>query len=86
MESAFTLDKESHTLALICSELQVTLAFDSRETLIQWQVHTRSHFPEGKSRLLPQNQMHVPISLSERPENRVQSRDPFFGMQGESVK
>ena len=49
METAFTLDKESNTLALICHELEVALAFDSRETLIQWQVHIRNHLPEGKS-------------------------------------
>lgn len=51
METAFTMDKESNTLALICSELEVLLAFDSRETLIQWQVHIRNHFPEGESSL-----------------------------------
>lgn len=49
METAFTLDKESNTLALICLELEVVLAFDSRETLIHWQVHIRNHLPEGKS-------------------------------------
>jgi hypothetical protein len=49
METAFTLDKESNTLALICHDLEVALAFDCRETLIQWQVHIRNHLPEGKS-------------------------------------
>ena len=48
MESSFTLDKESNTLAILCSDVEVMLAFDSRETLIQWQVHVRNHLPEGK--------------------------------------
>ena len=48
MESPFTLDKESNTLALICQDLEVLLAFDSRETLIQWQVNVRNHLPEGQ--------------------------------------
>ena len=48
METGFTLDKESNTLALICREIVVILAFDSRESLIQWQVHVRNHTQEGK--------------------------------------
>ena len=48
METGFTLDKESNTLALICREIVVILAFDSRESLIQWQVHVRNHTQEGE--------------------------------------
>jgi len=40
------LDKESQTLALICTEVEVLLAFESRERLVQWQVHLRNHLPE----------------------------------------
>ena len=47
IESDFTLDKESNTLAIICTGLVVVLAFDSRETLIQWQVKIGYHVPEG---------------------------------------
>lgn len=37
-ESGFTLDKHSHTLALVCRRLVAVLAFDTRERLMQWQV------------------------------------------------
>ncbi|GBM27623.1 Protein Dok-7, partial [Araneus ventricosus] len=46
METGFTLDKESNTMALICSEVVVVLAFDSRELLIQWQVKVRANLVE----------------------------------------
>lgn len=52
METGFTLDKESNTMALICSELVVVLAFDNRELLIQWQVKIRANLVEGKLVLL----------------------------------
>ncbi|KAL1439905.1 hypothetical protein MTO96_009734 [Rhipicephalus appendiculatus] len=48
LESGFTLDKESHTMALICPDLVLALAFDSRELLIQWQVKIRSNVAEGE--------------------------------------
>ncbi len=38
VESGFTLDKESNTIAIICQDVIVVLAFDTRERLIQWQV------------------------------------------------
>ncbi|GFW88787.1 protein Dok-7 [Trichonephila clavipes] len=46
LETGFTLDKESNTLAIICSELVVVLAFDNRELLIQWQVKIRANLVE----------------------------------------
>lgn len=46
LEAGFTLDKESHTLALICPDLVLALAFDSRELLIQWQVKIRANVAE----------------------------------------
>ncbi|XP_026682527.1 LOW QUALITY PROTEIN: uncharacterized protein LOC103513744 [Diaphorina citri] len=36
--TGFTLDKESNTIAIICQDVTVVLAFDTRERLIQWQV------------------------------------------------
>lgn len=39
-ESGFTLDKESNTIAILCQDVVVVLAFDTRERLIQWQVCT----------------------------------------------
>lgn len=40
-ESGFTLDKESNTIAILCQDVIVVLAFDTRERLIQWQVSLR---------------------------------------------
>ena len=44
----FTLDKESNTIAIICQDLIVVLAFDTRERLIQWQVKIYNHLGEGE--------------------------------------
>lgn len=44
-ESGFTLDKESNTIAILCQDVVVVLAFDTRERLIQWQVCTISLIP-----------------------------------------
>ncbi|XP_068618102.1 uncharacterized protein [Battus philenor] len=37
-ESGFTLDKQSHTLALVCEDFTAVLALETRERLMQWQV------------------------------------------------
>ena len=41
------MDKESHTLAIICQDLSVVLAFDNRERLIQWSVRISNNLGEG---------------------------------------
>lgn len=38
IETGFTLDKESNTIAFICNDRTIVLSFDTREYLIQWQV------------------------------------------------
>lgn len=43
----FTLDKESNTMAIICQDVTVVLAFDTRERLIQWQVKIANNLGEG---------------------------------------
>lgn len=48
MISGFTLDKESNTIAIICQDVTVVLAFDTRERLIQWQVKIANNLGEGK--------------------------------------
>lgn len=48
VESGFTLDKESNTIAIICQDVTVVLAFDTRERLIQWQVKISNNLGEGK--------------------------------------
>lgn len=50
--AGFTLDKESNTVAIICQDLTVVLAFDTRERLIQWQVKIGTHLGDGKFYLL----------------------------------
>jgi len=47
VESGFTLDKESNTIAIICQDVTVVLAFDTRERLIQWQVKISNNLGEG---------------------------------------
>lgn len=47
----FTLDKESNTIAILCQDLTVVLAFDTRERLIQWQVKIAHNLGEGISKL-----------------------------------
>ncbi|XP_065086322.1 uncharacterized protein LOC135708252 isoform X1 [Ochlerotatus camptorhynchus] len=46
VESGFTLDKESNTIAIICQDVIVVLAFDTRERLIQWQVKISNNLGE----------------------------------------
>lgn len=46
VETGFTLDKESNTLGIICQDVIVVLAFDTRERLIQWQVKISSNLGE----------------------------------------
>ncbi|XP_022239652.1 uncharacterized protein LOC111085432 [Limulus polyphemus] len=58
LETGFTLDKESNTMAVICSDMVVVLAFDSRELLIQWQVKIRSNLIEEHNYLVQVS--HVP--------------------------
>ncbi|CRK92655.1 CLUMA_CG006193, isoform A, partial [Clunio marinus] len=43
IESGFTLDKESNTIAILCQDVIVNLAFDTREILMQWQVKISSN-------------------------------------------
>lgn len=38
IEIGFTLDKESNTIAVLCQDVTVILAFDTREVQMQWQV------------------------------------------------
>ena len=43
IESGFTLDKESNTIAILCQDVIVNLAFDTREIFMQWQVKISSN-------------------------------------------
>ncbi|XP_044595512.1 probable serine/threonine-protein kinase DDB_G0282963 isoform X2 [Cotesia glomerata] len=52
IESGFTLDKESNTIAIICQDLIVVLAFDTRERLIQWQVKISNNLGEDQQFLI----------------------------------
>ncbi|XP_050677115.1 uncharacterized protein LOC126973817 [Leptidea sinapis] len=54
-ESGFTLDKESNTIAIICQDVIVVLAFESRERLISWQVKVGSQLGTSKQFLVMVN-------------------------------
>ncbi|CAG2054602.1 unnamed protein product [Timema podura] len=51
-EAGFTLDKESNTIAIICQDVTVILAFDTRERLIQWQVKISNNLGEDQQFLI----------------------------------
>ncbi|XP_063626259.1 uncharacterized protein LOC134797819 [Cydia splendana] len=51
-ESGFTLDKESNTIAIICQDVIVVLAFETRERLIAWQVKVGSQLGSSKEWLV----------------------------------
>lgn len=53
--AGFTLDKESNTIAIICQDVTVVLAFDTRERLIQWQVKISSNLGDGEKTFMFQN-------------------------------
>ncbi|XP_039284795.1 uncharacterized protein LOC111049973 [Nilaparvata lugens] len=52
LETGFTLDKESNTMAIVCQDITVVLAFDSRELLIQWQVKIATNLGEDQQILV----------------------------------
>ncbi|XP_068082399.1 uncharacterized protein [Anabrus simplex] len=52
VESGFTLDKESNTIAIICQDVTVILAFDTRERLIQWQVKISNNLGDDQQFLI----------------------------------
>ncbi|XP_072944672.1 uncharacterized protein [Epargyreus clarus] len=51
-ESGFTLDKESNTIAIICQDVIVVLAFETRERLIAWQVKVGGQLGSSKEFLV----------------------------------
>nr|XP_026487996.1 uncharacterized protein LOC113394791 isoform X1 [Vanessa tameamea] len=51
-EAGFTLDKHSHTLALLCRDFTAVLAFETRERLIQWQVKVGAQLGEARQYLV----------------------------------
>lgn len=48
LESGFHLDKESHTLAVLCKGLVAVLAFPAHETLLAWRVRVARALGEGR--------------------------------------
>ena len=47
LESGICYDKETSVLAIICQKLITLLAFESRETLIQFEIKIRRSLGEG---------------------------------------
>lgn len=77
METGFTLEKESNTIAIICKEIVVLLAFDSREVLIQWQVKIRTHLTEEQNFLVQITNLPPKTKLSCGPA-RLHLQDHVF--------
>lgn len=48
LESGICYDKETSVLAIICQKQITLLAFESRETLIQFEIKIRRSLGEGK--------------------------------------
>ncbi|KAG8289495.1 Protein Dok-7, partial [Homalodisca vitripennis] len=48
----FTLDKESNTIAILCEDVTVIFAFDTREQLIQWQAKIAINLGEDEQYLV----------------------------------
>ena len=48
METSFLLCKESQTLAIICKTDTTVLAFDDRETLLEWQAQLSEVLGQSK--------------------------------------
>ena len=51
LESGICYDKETSVLAIICHKHIVLFAFDSRETLIQFEIKIRRSLGEGMTRI-----------------------------------
>ncbi|XP_017774635.1 PREDICTED: uncharacterized protein LOC108561284 [Nicrophorus vespilloides] len=64
LETGFTLDKESNTVAILCEDVVVVLAFDNRERLMQWQIKLSTHLGDGPQYLV--------LLQSAPPKARVQ--------------
>ncbi|KAG8299138.1 Protein Dok-7 [Homalodisca vitripennis] len=63
----FTLDKESNTIAIICQDVTVVLAFDTRERLIQWQVKIANNLGEDEQFLVQISSAPMRAKLSPGP-------------------
>lgn len=67
VETGFTLDKESNTIAIVCQDVTVVLAFDTRERLIQWQVKISCNLGEDQQFLVLVSQAPSKAKISTGP-------------------
>ncbi|XP_001602686.2 uncharacterized protein LOC100118798 isoform X1 [Nasonia vitripennis] len=67
VQSGFTLDKESNTIAIICQDVTVVLAFDTRERLMQWQVKISNNLGEDQEFLVLISSVPAKAKLSTGP-------------------
>ncbi|XP_060850544.1 uncharacterized protein LOC132929305 isoform X1 [Rhopalosiphum padi] len=79
VESGFTLDKESNTIAIICQDVTVVLAFDTRERLIQWQVKISSNLGDDQQFLIQISSCPPKSKISAGPA-RLHIQDLRFSM------
>ncbi|KAK2725457.1 uncharacterized protein LOC136032242 [Artemia franciscana] len=64
-ESGFTLEKESHTISIICRDVIVTLAFEEKKDLLTWMVKITSTL--GSSQPFTASLLSVPPRSRLRP-------------------
>ncbi|XP_053211283.1 putative uncharacterized protein DDB_G0289263 [Panonychus citri] len=79
LETGFTLDKESNTLALICQDMVLLLALNSRETLLHWQTTIRNHLPQEHQYPVEIIQFPAKSKLTIGP-SRLHIRDGLFAL------
>ncbi|EEB14856.1 conserved hypothetical protein [Pediculus humanus corporis] len=79
VETGFTLDKESNTIAIICQDVTVVLAFDTRERLIQWQVKISCNLGEDQQFLVLVSQAPSKAKISTGPA-RLHVQELKFSM------
>ena len=48
IDSGFSFDREHHVIAIVCEKHVAVLAFQSRQSLLKWEVAIRSHLGEGE--------------------------------------
>lgn len=81
LETGFTLDKESNTVAILCQDVVVVLAFDNRERLMQWQVKLSAHLSDGPHFLVQLYSAPTKAKLASGPARlHVQVRKSIFSL------
>ncbi|KAJ8935493.1 hypothetical protein NQ318_009226, partial [Aromia moschata] len=82
LETGFTLDKESNTVAILCQDVVVVLAFDNRERLMQWQVKLSAHLSDGPHFLVLVSSAPPEVQTTPRPGQVARAGEGFLSDHG----